>query len=305
MSTTPRAENDPFLCGGIEAGGTKFVCTIASGPHDIRAEIRFPTTSPEETIGQAIDFFQRQATALPIHAIGVGTFGPIDLDPASPTCGTITTTPKPGWANTDIVGRLRAGLHVPVAFDTDVNAAAFGEYRWGAAHDRDPSIYITVGTGIGGGIICQGRPLHGLIHPEVGHMLLPHDRAIDPFPGVCPYHQDCFEGLASGPALHARWGQPSETLALDHPAWELEARYIAFAISNLILSHSPRRVVLGGGVMQRDSLFPIVRRNVQHILNGYVQAAEIGEYIDEYIVPPALGKRAGVLGAIALAIEAL
>ena len=303
MSAQP--DNFERLYGGIEAGGTKFVCVVGSGPHDIRDETRFPTTSPEETIGQAIAFFEQQTRVAPLRAIGIGSFGPVDLNPDSKTFGYITTTPKPGWAHTDVVGWLQSALDLPVTFDTDVNAAAFGEYRWGAARDLDPSIYVTVGTGIGGGIICQGRPLHGLIHPEVGHMLLPHDWKLDPFRGVCPYHGDCFEGLASGPALQARWGQPAETLPADHPAWELEARYVALAVSNLILCYSPRRVILGGGVMQCDVLFPLVRRHVQAALNGYVQSADITERIDAYIVPPALGNRAGVLGAIALAIEAL
>ena len=295
--------NAALFYGGIEAGGTKFVCMVASGPYDIRAEARFPTTSPAETIGQAIDFFKQHAQAIPLQALGVGSFGPVDLYPDSRTFGYITTTPKPGWAQTDIVGALRSVLHIPVAFDTDVNAAAFGEYRWGAAQDLDPSIYVTIGTGIGAGVICQLHPLHGLIHPEVGHMFLPYDRTADPFSGVCPYHHDCFEGLASGLALQARWGQPAETLPADHPAWELEARYIALAVSNLILNFSPRRIILGGGVMQHHDLYPIVRRHVQQILNGYVQSSDILDRIDQYIVPPALGNRAGVLGAIALAME--
>ena len=248
----------------------------------------------------AIKFFKEHPVRL--KALGVGSFGPIDLQRDSATYGCITSTPKPGWANTNLIGRLNSALDVPIAFDTDVNTAAFGEYRWGATQQLESSIYLTIGTGIGGGIIAGGRPLHGLIHPEVGHMFVPHDRASDPFPGVCPFHQDCFEGLASGPALRARWGQPAETLAIDHPAWELEARYIALALGNLILSHSPQRIVLGGGVMQRANLFPIVRRDVQNILNGYVQTPAILVRIEDYIVPPGLGNRSGVLGAIGLAL---
>jgi fructokinase len=292
------------LYGGIEAGGTKFVCMIASSLDDIRAEIRFPTTSPTETIGRAIDFFKRHMLTTSVQAIGVGSFGPLDLDRSSPTYGFITSTPKPGWQQTDVAGKLRSALDIPIAFDTDVNAAAFGEYRWGALQNSDPSIYITVGTGIGGGIIVRQRPVHGLIHPEVGHMFLPHDREIDPFPGVCPYHKDCFEGLASGPALQARWGQPAESLPGDHPAWELEARYVALAISNLILIYSPQRIVLGGGVMERQEILPLIRRSVPKILNGYVQSPQISDHIDQLIVPPALGHQAGILGTIALAMEA-
>lgn len=289
--------------GAIEAGGTKFVCMVGSGPQDIRAEIRFPTTNPDETIGQAIDFFQRAAGEYPLAAIGVGSFGPVDLDQDSPTFGYITTTPKPGWAHTDITGRLQTALRIPVAFDTDVNTAALGEYRWGAAQNVDPSVYMTIGTGIGAGAIVNGRPLHGLIHPEIGHMHLPHDWQADPFQGVCPYHGDCFEGLAAGPALQKRWGQPAQSLPSGHPAWDLEAHYIALAVSNLIYSLSPRRIVLGGGVMQQRELFPRVRQKVQDLLNGYVQSPEILERIDRYILPPGLGNRAGVLGAIALAAD--
>ncbi|HZY45705.1 MAG TPA: ROK family protein, partial [Anaerolineae bacterium] len=245
------------LSGGLEAGGTKFVCMIASGPGDIRDEIRFATTTPDETIDRAIDFFKRVTT---LRAIGVGSFGPIDLRRDSASYGFITSTPKPKWANTDLVGKLKAALNIPIAFDTDVNAAAYGEYRWGTLQNFDPGIYITIGTGIGGGVIVNRQPIHGLIHPEIGHMFIPHDRSIDPFPGVCPFHQDCFEGLASGPALRSRWKQPAETLPIDHPAWKLEAKYVAYALSNLIVSYSPQRIVLGGGVMQRQELFPMIRR---------------------------------------------
>jgi fructokinase len=299
---TIHGESEAKFYGGIEAGGTKFVCMVAGGPQDIRAEIRIPTTKPDETIGRTVAFYQQQMEAIHLAAIGVGSFGPIDLDPASPTFGFITSTPKPGWANTDIVRRLRKALGVPIAFDTDVNAAALGEYRWGAARNLDPAIYVTIGTGIGGGVICQGKPLHGLVHPEIGHMLLPHDREHDPFPGMCPYHGDCFEGLASGPAMQARWGQPAETLSADHPAWDLEAHYVALALANLILTYSPRRIVVGGGVMQHERLFPLVRQDIQRLLNGYVQSPQITQNIDPYIVPPALGNRAGMLGAVALAI---
>ena len=293
------------LCGGIEAGGTKFVCMVGSGPDDIRAQVRFPTTSPAETIGRAIAFFKQQMQELTLSAIGVASFGPVNLDSTSPTFGYITTTPKPGWANTDIVGGLKAELNIPVIFDTDVNAAAFGEFRWGAGQGLDPVIYLTIGTGIGGGAICNGRPLHGMVHPEMGHILIPHDRELDPFPGVCPFHGDCLEGLACGPAMRQRWGQPAEILPDDYPAWNIEAHHIALALVNLVLCYSPRRVIIGGGVMQREALFPLVRRKVQQLLNGYVHSPQIIENIDQYIVPPALGSQSGVLGAIALAIDSM
>lgn len=287
------------IFGGIEAGGTKFACVVGSGPEDLRAEVRFPTTSPEETLEKAIGFFRQQPT--PLSAIGIGSFGPIDLDPGSPTFGFITTTPKPGWAQTNITGLLQEALQIPVMLDTDVNAAALGEYTWGAARGMDPALYLTIGTGIGGGGIFQGQPMHGLVHPEMGHIPLPHDWEVDPFPGVCPYHGDCFEGLASGPALKKRWTRAAETLPTEHPAWELEAHYLALALANLVYVLSPRRIVLGGGVMQQAQLFPLVRQKVQKILNHYIRSPHILDQIAQYIVPPGLGNRSGVLGALALA----
>jgi fructokinase len=285
--------------GGIEAGGTKFVCAIGSGPDDIRATARFATTSPRETIEQTLDFFRAHESGL--AAIGIASFGPVDLDPASPTYGFITTTPKPGWQNTDLAGAIGRGLDLPVGFDTDVNGAALGEHRWGAAQGLDTFIYLTIGTGIGGGGMIGGQLMHGLVHPEMGHVRLPHDRDADPFDGTCPYHGDCLEGLASGPALEARWGQAGETLPADHPAWPLQAHYLALALVNLICTLSPQRIILGGGVMKEEHLFGRIRANVQTLLNGYVQSPVILKHIDHYIVPPALGDRAGVLGAIALA----
>jgi fructokinase len=287
------------LYGGIEAGGTKFVCAVGTGPDDLRAETRFPTTTPVETIGRAITFFQEQR--LPLAAIGIAAFGPVDPNPASPTFGYITSTPKPGWAHTDFAGAIRQALGLPVGFDTDVNVAALGEHRWGAAQGLDTFIYLTFGTGIGGGGLVNGQLMHGLVHPEMGHIRIPHDWTADPFAGVCPYHGDCLEGLATGPALEQRWSQPAETLPADHPAWTLEAHYLALALTNFICTLSPQRIVLGGGVMEQRHLFPLVRQKVRQLLNGYVQAPEILEEIDTYIVPPILGKRAGVLGAIALA----
>jgi fructokinase len=285
--------------GGIEAGGTKFVCAVGSGPEDIRDQIRFSTTSPDETLGKAVDFFKRQSE--PLAAIGIGSFGPLDPDRSSHTFGHITSTPKPGWSNTDIVGAIKAEFDVPVGFDTDVNAAALGEQRWGAAQGLDTFVYLTIGTGIGGGAMVAGQLLHGMLHPEMGHVLLPHDRQRDPFEGFCPFHKDCFEGLAAGPAIKARWGKRGEDLPANHPAWELEAHYVALGVMTVIMMLSPQRVILGGGVMQEPQLFPLVRRKVPQLINGYVQTPQILEGIKEYIVPPGLGGRAGVLGAIALA----
>jgi fructokinase len=220
---------------------------------------------------------------------------------ASARYGSITTTPKPGWRDTDLVGPLRAALGVPIVVDTDVNAAALGEWRWGAAQGLDTVLYLTVGTGIGGGGLVGGRPLHGLVHPEMGHVRVPHDRARDPFDGVCPFHGDCLEGLASGPALAARWGRAAEALPADHPAWPLEAHYLALALHGCVCTLSPERIVVGGGVMEAPHLLPQVRAELLRLLNGYVQAPAIVDDVAGYVVPPALGRRSGVLGALALA----
>lgn len=289
------------LCGGIEAGGTKFVCAVGTGPDDVRAEVRFLTTTPAETIGRAIEFFRQQQAQGPLAAIGIASFGPVDPNPSSPTFGYITTTPKPGWAHTDFAGSVGEALGVPVGFDTDVNGAALGEHTWGAAQGLDTFVYLTIGTGIGGGGMVGDKLIHGLVHPEMGHIRVPHDWERDPYPGFCPYHGDCFEGLATGPALEDRWGQRGETLPPDHAAWPLEANYLALGLMNIICVLSPQRIIMGGGVMEQPRLFPLVRQRVQELLNGYVQAPEISERIDDYIVPPGLGSRAGVLGAIALA----
>ncbi len=290
------------LYGGIEAGGTKFMCALGSGPDDIRAETRFSTTRPDENLSQTLAFFQEQmAEHGPLAAIGIASFGPLDPDPDSRSFGYITTTPKLGWRNADLAGSIGRALGLPVGFDTDVNGAALGEWRWGAAQGLNTFIYLTIGTGIGGGGMVNGRLMHGLIHPEMGHIRLPHDREIDPYAGHCPYHHDCLEGLASGPAIGARWGQPAETLEPDHPAWDLEAHYLALALVNFICTLSPQRIVMGGGVMNQPQLFPMVRQKVQEQLNNYVQSPAILEEIDSYIVPPKLGSRAGVLGAMALA----
>jgi fructokinase len=293
------------LFGGIEAGGTKFVCAIGTGPDDVRAQVRIPTTTPRETITTAIDFFADECVKLgPLAAVGIASFGPIDPRPGSPTFGYITSTPKTGWGNTDFAALVAREMRVPVGFDTDVNVAALGEWRWGAGQGLDTIIYLTIGTGIGGGGLIGGQLMHGLVHPEMGHMRIPHDLAADPYPGHCPYHGDCLEGLACGPAISERWGQSSENLPSDHEAWALEAEYLALALVNVICTVSPERIILGGGVMSNQQLFPLIRRRVQALLAGYVQAPAILTDIDRYIVPPALGTRSGVLGAFALAQRA-
>jgi fructokinase len=291
------------IYGGIEAGGTKFVCAAGRGPGTLTAKTQFPTTTPQETIARAIDFFS--SLPEPVTALGIGSFGPLDPNPASPTYGFITSTPKPGWSQVDIVGQLKAALGVPVGFDTDVNAAALGEFRWGAAQGLDTFLYLTVGTGIGGGAMVGGKLVHGLTHPEMGHLRIPHDTQRDPFTGSCPFHGDCLEGLAAGPALEKRWGQRGETIPPDHPAWALEAHYLGLGLMSMLLVLSPQRIILGGGVSQVPGLLPRVRAELSALLNGYVQSPAIIEAIDSYIVPPGLGGEAGVLGSIALAEQAL
>ncbi len=290
-----------FLYGGIEGGGTKFNCAVGNGPDSIIAEARFATTTPAETIGQVIEFFVPYADR--IRGIGLGSFGPFDADPASPTYGYITTTPKPHWGNTNVLGLLKEKINLPFAADLDVAVSGLGEATWGASKNDSHSLYITIGTGIGGGYIINGQPLRGLVSLEMGHIRLARDPQLDPFQGACPYHGDCFEGLAAGPAVEKRFGQKGETLPDDHPFWGLEAGYIAQALVNYILSLAPQRIIIGGGVMQKDFMFPSVRRKTQELLNGYINHTMILNHIDEYIVPPALGGRSGVLGAIALAIE--
>jgi fructokinase len=286
------------LFGGIEAGGTKFVCGIGDSPDTLEAA-SFPTGEPAESLQQAITFF-RDTAGRRLAALGIASFGPIDLECTSPTYGYITTTPKTAWRHVDIVGTLTRALGVPVAFETDVNAAAIAEAKWGAARDVHDCVYITVGTGIGGGVLVNRRPVHGILHPEIGHLHLPQLRE-DPFSGSCAFHGNCLEGLASGPALSARWGCSPERLPADHPAWELEAHYVAVALVNLICTLSPQRIVLGGGVMQQPVLLPLIRRKVVSLLSGYIAKPELNEAIESYIVPPQLGGYSGVLGAILLA----
>jgi len=276
--------------GAIEAGGTKWLCAVGTGPDDLVATETIPTTTPHETIGRALAFFRCQG---PIGAVGIGCFGPVDLRPGSPAWGSITTTPKPGWTDTDVAGVVGVELGVPVAFDTDVNAAALGEHRWGAGRGLDTFCYVTVGTGIGGGAIAGGAVVHGLVHPEFGHMRIPHDLDADPFGGLCRYHGDCWEGLAAGPAIEARWGRPPRELVDVEAVWRLEARYIALGLVNVVAVLSPERIVLGGGVMEVPGLLPLVQAEVDDLLAGYV-ATEI--------VPPALGPLSGVLGAFVLAL---
>lgn len=294
------------LLGGIEAGGTKFICAVGTSPDNLQAQTRISTTTPDETLSQVINFFREQQTSAgKLAAIGIGAFGPVAVNPSAAKFGWFLNTPKPGWQQIDFVGQVQQALSVKVGFDTDVNAAALGEYRWGNAQGLENFIYLTIGTGVGGGGMIGGKLIHGLLHPEMGHILIPHDTTADPFAGACPFHQDCLEGLASGFAMEKRWGEKGVDLPSDHPAWPLEARYIALGLVNFILTLSPQRIIIGGGVMEQKQLFPMVREQVRALLNNYLDVSEITQDIQNYIVPPRLGGQAGLSGAFALAERAL
>lgn len=289
--------------GGIEAGGTKFNCIVAHDPDHILAEITIPTRSPADTISEVVGFFKDSETKHGIHltAMGVACFGPVNLDKNDAQYGSITSTPKVQWQNTPLISLLKTHFDIPFEFDTDVNGAALGEGKWGAGHGLSDFIYITIGTGIGGGVISNGHPVHGLVHPELGHMLMKHDLARDPFEGICPFHGDCLEGLASGPAMSKRWELSTHEMPSDHPAWDLEALYIGQAIHNWCLVYSPKRVILGGGVMKKSGLLEKIRIVVRESLNGYIASPLITTENDTFVVVPQLGDRAGSLGAIVLA----
>ena len=283
------------LLGGIEAGGTHFVCAVGNSPENIKDQTSFLTTTPRKTMETVINFFRPHKN---ITGIGIGSFGPVDLDKNSSTYGMITTTPKKDWRNVNILEITKSSLDIPVNIDTDVNAALLAEHKWGNAKNKDNVIYITVGTGIGGGAILNGKLIHGLSHPEMGHMKIPRN-SNDNFEGVCEYHRDCLEGLASGKALEKRLKE--NITNHDKTIWEFESQYLGIAISNLILSMSPQRIVLGGGVLNHEGLIDDVRIQTLKSLNNYVYMDEIISDIDSYILPPYLGDNAGVLGAILLA----
>lgn len=287
--------------GALEAGGTKMVCAIGDEHGNVIERYSLPTRGGDETVREIIEYFH----AHPVEALGVSSFGPLNLDPASPEYGNITTTPKAGWANYPLRRNLAEALGVPVGIDTDVNGAALAEARIGAGRGVDSLVYYTIGTGIGGGAVVNGQLLHGMVHPEMGHMLLrPVEN--DPAPhGFCPYHDGCLEGMAKGPAIEKRWGKPAAELPEDHIAWEIEAEYLAQMCVNTIVVLSPKMIVLGGGVMHQMHLFPSIRRRTQELLNGYVAHSAILENIDSYIVPPALGDNAGAAGSLLLALDAL
>lgn len=287
-----------MLLGALEAGGTKMVCAIGDEKGTIINRISIPTETPEITMPKLLDYFR----SYPVEAIGIGTFGPAELNTASPTYGYITTTPKLAWRNYDIRGTFAKELSVPVGFDTDVNAAALGEATFGCMKGIGTGIYITIGTGIGVGVLVNHTLLHGMLHPEGGHILLEKNPA-DSFSGCCPYHSNCFEGLAAGPAIEKRYGKKAFELKDVTKVWELEAEYIAKALVNYILILSPERIVLGGGVMHQEQLFSLIREKTLQLLNGYINTKEIAD-LEHYIVPPALQDNQGILGCLRLALEA-
>ena len=289
-----------MLFGTLEAGGTKMVLSLGNEQNELLEQKTIPTEAPEKTIPEMIGWFK----ARNISSLGIGTFGPVDLNPASPTYGWITSTPKPGWRNTPLLPPMRDELGVPAKIDTDVNAAALAEWQLGAAKGLSSCLYVTVGTGVGAGLVIEGNLVHGLMHPELGHMLLRQEPG-DPAPaGFCPYHQGCVEGLASGPAIEKRWGTKAQYLSPDHQAWELEAAYLAQMCMNAVCAFSPEKIILGGGVMQQKHLFPMICRKTKELLNGYIHTKEILDEIDNYIVEPGLGTKSGATGALLLAKQA-
>ena len=287
------------LYGSLEAGGTKMVCAIGDEQGNILERVSIPTLAPENTMPAILDFFKNKN----ISALGIGCFGPVDLDKKSATYGYITTTPKLAWKNYDIVGTCKKELGVPVGFDTDVNASALGEATWGCTKELDHSIYITVGTGIGAGVIIDGKPYHGMLHPEAGHIFLARHPQDPMEKGVCPYHELCLEGLASGPAIAARWGKPGAELADRKEVWELEAYYLAQAICSYIMILSPERIIVGGGVSHQEQMMPMIRAEVQRQMGGYIQAKGM-QNLDSYIVLPSLNDNQGIMGGLKLAMDA-
>lgn len=289
--------------GGIEAGGTKFVCGVCNESGQVLDRVTIPTRDPASTLEDVFSYFEGVDQKFDLQGIGLASFGPLDLNPSSDTYGYITSTPKVEWQFFDIKAALETSLCQTIPLDTDVNAALLAERFWGASVGYENAVYITVGTGIGGGIMVNGSLVHGLLHPEIGHMRIRLSGEEEAFTGVCPYHDYCLEGLASGPAIQARWGKAAQDFDSDHPVWELEAKILAEGIVNILLTVSPELIILGGGVMAQTHLFPIIRQNVCRLINGYIQKTQIIKTIDSYIVPPKLGDNVGLLGAAALSIE--
>ena len=286
--------------GTLEAGGTKMVLSVGNENNELLEQTSIPTETPAKTIPAMVEWFKSKD----IIALGIGSFGPVDLNPKSQTYGYITSTPKQGWTNQPLLPTLQESLHVPAMIDTDVNAAALAEWKLGAAKGLNSCMYVTIGTGVGAGLVVEGHLVHGLLHPEMGHMLLQPAKN-DPTPdGFCPFHKGCLEGLASGPAIEKRWGRKAYELPQDHEAWELEGWYLAQMCVNAICTLSPEKIILGGGVMQQKHLFPMILKKTQELLNGYIRHQAILEKIDAYITEPGLGTKSGATGALLLAKQA-
>ncbi len=288
------------IIAAVEAGGTKFICGLGTEDGEIIDKISIPTTTPEDTMKEVIAYFKDKK----FDVMGVGSFGPIDPVKESGTYGYITKTPKPYWSDYNLIGELKKHFNVPMEFDTDVNGAALAESWWGAGSGLKNVMYITVGTGIGAGAVVDGKMLQGLTHPEMGHISVKRHKD-DSYEGKCPFHKDCLEGMAAGPAIEARWGKKGFELSDDMEVWEMEAYYLAQGLVNYILVLSPEKIIMGGGVMKQKQLFPLIRKNVQEFLNGYVHKKEILDDIDNYIVYPGLGDEAGFIGSLALGKIAL
>ena len=285
--------------GALEAGGTKMVCAIGDEKGNIEERVSIPTKTPEETIPLLIDFFKQRN----IDALGIGCFGPLELNPKAEKYGYITTTTKLAWRNFDFLGSMKNALQCPVGFDTDVNGSVLGEVTFGQAKGKSCALYLTIGTGIGAGIYIEGKLLHGMLHPEAGHVLITR-KETDIYEGKCPYHKNCLEGLASGPAIEGRYGKKAADLAGDEVVWDLEADYIAQALTGYILTLSPEIIILGGGVMHQMQLFPLIRKKVTEYLGGYVNTEELSD-MDHYIVPASLHDNQGIMGCLELGRRAL
>lgn len=285
--------------GALEAGGTKMVCAIGDEKGNIEERVSIPTKTPEETIPLLIDFFKQRN----IDALGIGCFGPLELNKKAEKYGYITTTTKLAWRNFDFLGSMKKALQCPVGFDTDVNGSVLGEVTFGQAKGKSCALYLTIGTGIGAGIYIEGKLLHGMLHPEAGHVLITR-RETDTYGGKCPYHKNCLEGLAAGPAIEGRYGKKAVDLAEEEDVWDLEADYIAQALTGYILTLSPEIIILGGGVMHQTQLFPLIRKKVTEYLGGYVNTEELSD-MEHYIVPASLHDDQGIMGCLELGRKAL
>lgn len=285
--------------GALEAGGTKMVCAIGDEKGNIEERVSIPTKTPEETIPLLIDFFKQRN----IDALGIGCFGPLELNKKVEKYGYITTTTKLAWRNFDFLGSMKKALQCPVGFDTDVNGSVLGEVTFGQAKGKSCALYLTIGTGIGAGIYIEGKLLHGMLHPEAGHVLITR-RETDTYGGKCPYHKNCLEGLAAGPAIEGRYGKKAVDLAEEEDVWDLEADYIAQALTGYILTLSPEIIILGGGVMHQMQLFPLIRKKVTEYLGGYVNTEELSD-MEHYIVPASLHDDQGIMGCLELGRKAL